>query len=136
MPPLQCIVVTPERTVCEELAAFVALSLYDGEIGIGPGHTPMIGRLGNGELRIMSGEKTHRFYIEGGFVEVLGDTVSILTNRAIAAENLDEAVAGEQLRTAQARKANTPELMAIRDRAVSQSRAQLRVARRADTSSQ
>ncbi|MEE8451936.1 MAG: ATP synthase F1 subunit epsilon [Thermoguttaceae bacterium] len=135
MPPLQCIVVTPARTVCEEPAEFVALSLYDGEIGIGPGHTPMIGRLGNGELRISAAEKTHRFYIEGGFVEVLGDTVSILTNRAIPAEDLDEAVANEQLVTAQARKANTPELMAVRDRAVSQSRAQLRVARRAAASS-
>jgi len=135
MPPLQCIVVTPERTVCEEMAVFVAASLYDGEIGIGPGHTPMIGRLGNGELRITSGETTHRFYIEGGFVEVLGDTVSILTNRAIPADEIDEAVANEQLLTAQARKADTPELMAIRDRAVSQSRAQLRVARRAGTSS-
>jgi len=135
MPPLQCIVVTPERTVCEELAAFVAVSLYDGEIGIGPGHTPMIGRLGNGELRIMSGEKTHRFYVEGGFVEVLDDVVSILTSRAIPAEDLDAAVAAEQLATAQARKANTPELMAIRDRAVDQSRAQLRVARRLASSS-
>lgn len=134
MPPLQCIVVTPAQTVCEEPATFVALSLYDGEIGIGPGHSPMIGRLGNGELRISSGEGTRRFYIEGGFVEVLGDTVSILTNRAIPAEDLDEAVANEQLRTAQAREANTPELMAVRDRAVSQSRAQLRVARRVSSS--
>jgi F-type H+-transporting ATPase subunit epsilon len=135
MPPLQCIVVTPERTVCEERAAFVALALYDGEIGIGLGHTPMIGRLGNGELRISSGEKTHRFYIEGGFVEVLGDTISILTNRAIRAEDLDEAVANEQLITAQSRKANTPELMALREIAVSQSRAQLRMARRASSAS-
>ncbi|KKL03942.1 hypothetical protein LCGC14_2621030 [marine sediment metagenome] len=130
MPPLQCIVVTPERTVCEELAAFVALSLYDGEIGIGPGRTPMIGRLGNGELRISAAGKTHRFYIEGGFVEVLDNVVSVLTSRAIPAEQLDEAVAKEQLAAARARPANTPELMTLRDRAVNQSRAQLRVARR------
>jgi len=130
MPPLQCIVVTPERTVCEELAGFVAITLYDGEIGIGPGHTPMIGRLGNGELRIIAAGKTLRFYIEGGFVEVLDNVVSVLTSRAIRAEELDEAVAREQLSAAQTRPANTPELMTIRDRAVSQSRAQLRVARR------
>ena len=133
MRPLQCIVVTPERTVCEEPAAFVAISLYDGEVGIGAGHTPMIGRLGNGELRITAADKMHRFYIEGGFVEVLDNVVSVLTNRAIPADQLDEAVAREQLATARARPANTPELMTIRDRAVNQTRAQLRVARRASS---
>ena len=49
---LQCIVVTPERTLCDRPADFVALTLLDGEIGIAPGHTPMIGRLGCGEMRI------------------------------------------------------------------------------------
>ena len=43
---MQCIVVTPERTLYDRPADFVALCLFDGEIGIAPGHTPMIGRLG------------------------------------------------------------------------------------------
>ncbi len=131
MAELQCIVVTPEATVRDEPADFVALTLFDGEIGISPGHTPMIGRMGNGEMRIQRDGKTARFYVEGGFVEVLGNTVSILTNRAMPADQLDAEVATEQLTTAQRRPANTPELMAIRDRAVDQSRAQLRVAKRA-----
>ncbi len=49
---LHCIVVTPEQTVLDEPADFVALPLFDGEIGIAPGHSPMIGRLGYGEMRI------------------------------------------------------------------------------------
>ena len=53
---LQCIVVTPERTVRDTSAEFVALPLYDGEIGIAPGHSPMIGRLGSGEMRIVGDE--------------------------------------------------------------------------------
>ncbi len=48
---LQCIVVTPERTVFDQPAEFVALTLFDGEIGIAPGHAPLIGRLGCGEMR-------------------------------------------------------------------------------------
>jgi F-type H+-transporting ATPase subunit epsilon len=128
---LQCIVVTPERTVCDEVAEFVALTLYDGEIGIAPRHTPMIGRLGSGELRIVQDGSPIRYYVEGGFVEVAGDVVSVLTGRAIPAEELDEVVAEEQLAAARTRPANTPALMAIRDRAVAQSRAQLRVAKRA-----
>jgi F-type H+-transporting ATPase subunit epsilon len=127
---LQCIVVTPETTVRDQSADFVALPLYDGEIGIAPGHSPMIGRLGYGELRIREGNTTTRYYVDGGFVEVAENVVSVLTNRAVAAEKLDPEVADELLATAQKRPANTPELLAIRDRHIAQARAQLRVARR------
>ena len=131
MAQLQCILVTPEKTLLDEQAEFVALPLYDGEIGVAPLHSPMIGRLGYGELRINQGGSSRRFYVEGGFVEVFNDVVSVLTGRAVPADQLDEAVALEQLNTAQSRLANTPELMAIRDRVVAQSRAQLHIARRA-----
>ena len=130
MADLRCIVVTPETTAYDERADFVALTLYDGEAGIAPGRTAMIGRLGYGEMRVKQGEKTVRYYVEGGFVEMLGDTLSVLTNRAIPAENLSTDIAKEQLESAMSRPANTPELMAIRDRAVAISRAQLWVARR------
>ena len=125
---MQCIVVTPERTVREGPADFVALPLYDGEIGIAARHSPMIGRLGYGEMRIKDGEQTSRYYVEGGFVEVLNNVVSVLTSRAVPAEELDAAAAAEQLQAAAARPASGPELMEIRDRAVAQARAQLHVA--------
>ena len=131
MAHVQCIVVTPERTVLDREADFVALPLYDGEIGIAPGHSPLIGRLGCGELRILHEEGLDQLYVEGGFVQVLGGVVSVLTGRAVAGGDLDEAVAQEQLDAARGRPANTPDLMAMRDRAVMQARAQLRVARRA-----
>jgi len=131
MSQLQCILVTPERTLLDAPAEFVALPLYDGEIGIAPLHTPMIGRLGAGQLRITREQGLTSFYVEGGFVEVAGDVVSVLTSRAVPAEELDEAAIEEQLRTARGRIAHTPELMAQRDRAVALARAQLRVARRA-----
>ena len=129
-PELQCIVVTPERTVCDQPAEFVALALFDGEIGIAPGHTPLIGRLGYGEMRITQAGQMMRYYVEGGFVEVAGGVVTVLTQRAVPAAELDRAVCREQLTSARAQAANTPELMAARDQAVTQSRAQLLVARR------
>jgi F-type H+-transporting ATPase subunit epsilon len=128
---LQCIVVTPERTVYDQPAEFVALTLFDGEIGIAPSHTPLIGRLGYGEMRIRSEGRTEHYYVEGGFVEVLGDVVSILTPRAVPAGEIDEAVVREQLSAAQSRRAAVPEAVAVRDRVVQQSRGQLRVARKA-----
>jgi F-type H+-transporting ATPase subunit epsilon len=128
MAQLQCIVVTPETTVRDQMADFVALPLYDGEIGIAPGHSPMIGRLGYGEMRIREGQHTSRYYVDGGFVEVSNNVVSVLTNRAVPADALDAEVAAEQLATARQRPANTPELMQIRDRLVKQARAQLHIA--------
>jgi F-type H+-transporting ATPase subunit epsilon len=128
---LRCILVTPERTVRDESADFVAMTLFDGEIGIACGHAPLIGRLGYGEMRIKRGDDTIHYYIEGGFVEVVDDVVSVLTGRAILPQDIDDAVVAEQLRSAQAKPATTPELMALRDRAVAQSRGQLLVARRA-----
>jgi F-type H+-transporting ATPase subunit epsilon len=130
MAELTCIVVTPEQTVRETPADFVAVTLFDGEIGIGPGHTPLIGRLGYGEMRIRHGKEVERFYVEGGFVEVVDNVVSLLTNRAIAADKIDEQAVQQQMETARNRAARTPELIAARQRAVAQGRAQLRVARR------
>ena len=131
--PLQCVVVTPEATVIDTPAEFVALPLFDGEVGIAPGRSPLIGRLGFGELRIRHGRAAEtRMYVDGGFVQVADNVVSVLTNRAIPANSLDTSVAQEQLRSALASHAAGDQEMAIRDRLISQARGQLRVARRAE----
>ena len=132
MAELKCIVVTPEQTVRDTAADFVVVTLFDGEIGIGPGHTPLIGRLGYGEMRIRHGNQVERFYVEGGFVEVVDNVVSLLTNRAIAADKIDDQAASKQMEAALSQAAHTPELMAARQQAEAQARAQLRVARRAE----
>jgi F-type H+-transporting ATPase subunit epsilon len=126
---LRCVVVTPEQTVVETTADFVALPLIDGEYGVAPGHSPVIGRLGYGELRIRTGGETARYYADGGFVQVDKNVVSVLTNRAVPAELIDPTTAAEQLRTAVARKAAGAEELAIRERLISQARGQLRVAK-------
>ena len=128
---LHCIVVTPEATALEQDAEFVALPLYDGEIGILPAHSPMIGRLGYGEMRIRSaGGATATYYLDGGFVQVADNVVSVLTSRAVPAARLNESAAQDQLETANQRRAGTPELAELRERAIAQARAQIRIARR------
>src|SRR5438067_11699704 len=98
---LQCVVVTPERAVVDEPADFVALPLYDGEIGILPGRAPLVGRLGYGELRIRRGGQTHRFFVDGGFVQVRANVVTVLTPRAQKAEEISLAAAEQALRQAE-----------------------------------
>ena len=98
---LQCIIVTPERTVLERQADSVSATLFDGEIGVWPRRAPFIGRLGYGEMRVALDDDTDRYYIEGGFIEVLEDVVTVLTGRAVLASELDEAVARGTTRRSQ-----------------------------------
>ena len=128
MSKLQCIVVTPERTLREGEADFVALTLFDGEIGIGAGHSPLLGRMGSGPMRITLGDKTERYYVEGGFVEVLDNTVTVLTPRALPADQVDVEAARNDLKAARQLPAHTPERMSHRDRLVNHARARIRVA--------
>ena len=132
MAGLNCVVVTPEATALEAKAEFIALPLFDGEIGISPGHSPMIGRLGYGELRLRTGGKVQRFYIDGGFVQVADNLVSVLTNRAVPVADLDADSAREQLDSAQKHTATTEEQFEKRDLQVAQARAMLRTAGRTD----
>ena len=130
MAEIKCVVVTPEETAIEETASFVVIPLFDGEVGIGADHSPMIGRLGYGELRLRQDGKVLRYYIDGGFVQVADNVVSVLTGRLVSADKLDTTKINEQLQEAQKKPANSEELLEIRDKAVAQARAQLRVAQR------
>jgi len=128
---MRVVVVTPETTLVDDTADFVALPLYDGELGVAPHHSPMIGRLGFGELRIVRAGVETRFYVDGGFVQVVDNVVSVLTNRAVEAKDINLAAAKEQLKTAVADRAPTDEEQAIRERQIAQARGQIRVAERA-----
>lgn len=125
---LQCVVVTPERTLFDELVDFVALPLYDGELGVLPGRTPLIGRLGFGELRTREAGATHRYFVDGGFVQVRDDVVTVLTNRATPAGNVDSTGATRELEQAQKLRAATDFEIEEKTKAIARARAQLRVA--------
>src|SRR5262245_31621428 len=98
---LRCIVVTPERSVLDETADFVAVPMVDGELGVLPGRAPLIGRLGPGELRITRSGHPHRYFVDGGFVQIRSNTVTVLTAKAVAAEEIDTQAAERDLQTAQ-----------------------------------
>lgn len=106
---LRLIVVTPERTLLDEPVAALRFPLFDGDIGILPGRLPLIGRLGTGELRITTNTGVTSYFIDGGFVQVLGPNVTLLTNRAIPVSELSAAEAQKQLELATARVAKTDE---------------------------
>src|SRR5437763_16782844 len=83
---LQCVVVTPERAVLDEPADFIALPMYDGELGVLPRRAPLIGRLGFGELRLVRAGHTTRFFIDGGFPQVRSDVATVPTAKGMRQE--------------------------------------------------
>ena len=83
-------VVTPEGRLFKGDATFVAAPGAEGELGILPGHAALIAHLGTGDLRVKTeGDKTERFAVRGGFLQVMDDTVTLLATEAVAPDALD-----------------------------------------------
>ncbi|MEM9644241.1 MAG: F0F1 ATP synthase subunit epsilon [Planctomycetota bacterium] len=127
--PIRCIVVTPERTELDREADFVALPMFDGELGVQNGRAPMIGRLGHGVLRLQTNAGPERYFVDGGFAQVESDTVNILTSRAISVDLLDGDDAAKTLSDALEMPSETPEETEIKDAAVRRARGMLRASR-------
>ena len=89
---LRLVLVTPEKTLLDEPVQALRFPLFDGQIGILPGRAPLVGRLGIGELRVTeAGGNERSYYIDGGFAQVKGPVVTLLTNRAVPSETLTRA---------------------------------------------
>lgn len=130
---VRCVIVTPECTVLDIRARFVTLPLSDGQRGVGHGHAPFIGRLGAGEVRIVgeqggSAAAVRRTFIDGGFVEVGQDSVTVITQRAIPGEKLSAAEAQSQLDKLRGTVATGDEAIAVKMKAVEIARALVRAA--------
>jgi F-type H+-transporting ATPase subunit epsilon len=66
-----------------------------GEVGIAPRHAPLITRLKAGEIRVQSGGQEQHFFVNGGILEVQPHAVTVLSDIAVRAKDLDEAAAIE-----------------------------------------
>lgn len=128
---LTCTIVTPERALLERKADFVALPLYDGEIGFLPGRSPIVGRLGSGELRIRENNEIVRYFVDEGFVQVRDNVVTVLTSRAQLATDINVAETQEKLEDATKQKPQTEEGLEEREKDIARARAKIRVAERA-----
>ena len=90
--PVQVDIVSAEKEIFSGEAEMVFAPALFGEVGIAPGHTPMLTQLGPGEVRLqLDGADDQAFYISGGMLEVQPTVVTILSDTALRAEDLDEA---------------------------------------------
>lgn len=79
---LKVAIISPESTVYEGEADMVVAPAWDGEIGVLRGHAPMLVLLGAGEMRVKNGAGEQRFHVEGGFMQVADDVVTVLSEAA------------------------------------------------------
>ena len=90
--PFTLEIVTPERLAWKGEASALVLPTIDGEVGILPGHAAMLTPLRPGEVRVqMVGGEQQAFYVSGGMLEVQPKVVTVLSDTAIRAHDLDEA---------------------------------------------
>ena len=125
-------IVTPETTVYSEEVDMVTLPGVEGEMGILPQHVRLMTQLVPGEIIVRKEGRDHFLAVGEGLVEITGDRVSIVTNMAIAAEDIDEAKAEEARERAAARlreKISSEEVASV-NASLARSLAQLRVKRR------
>jgi len=75
-------VVSPEQALFEGDATAVVAPAFDGEVGILPRHAPFLTLLGAGDLVIRGRDGSRRFRVEGGFLQVIGDRVRVVAEKA------------------------------------------------------
>lgn len=109
---IQCNIVSAEREIFSGVATMVIVSGEVGELGIAPSHAPLITRIKPGQVRVLNGDAPEQhFYVSGGILEVQPDLITVLSDTALRASDIDEAQALEA-------KAEAERLLAGRDAAI------------------
>jgi F-type H+-transporting ATPase subunit epsilon len=125
-------IVTPQATVYSEDVDMVTLPGVEGQMGILPQHVRLMTQLVPGEMIVRKNGQDRFLAVGEGLIEVTGDRVAIVTDMAVAAENIDEAKAEEARQRAAARlreKLSSEEVASV-NASLARSLAQLHVKRR------
>ncbi len=93
-------VATPERQLVRQQVSEAEIPLANGYIGVLPGHAPLLGEVGTGDLSYVAEGRRRHMAADGGWVEIQGDHVRVLVDRAERADEIDVARAEEARRRA------------------------------------
>jgi F-type H+-transporting ATPase subunit epsilon len=100
--PLALEIVTPDARVYSDTIDSVVIPTVEGEVGILPGHIPLLTQVQHGELRVTKGTETVLLAVSGGFAEIEDDRVHILAEHAITEEKIDEKAVEAAMKRAEA----------------------------------
>lgn len=126
---LRLVLVTPEKTLLDQPISAARFPMYDGLLGVLPGRAPLVGRLGSGELRFDSDSGSNSYYVDGGFVQIKGSVVTLLTSRAMPVSEIRRDSAEAQLTQARARVAHNDQEIAAKARDIERARNLLALAK-------
>jgi F-type H+-transporting ATPase subunit epsilon len=94
-------IVTPEARVYSDTIDTVVIPTVDGEIGVLPGHIPLLTQVDSGELKVTKGATTLLLAVSGGFAQIVSDKVSVLAESAIEEVKIDEHAAETAMKRAE-----------------------------------
>jgi F-type H+-transporting ATPase subunit epsilon len=107
--PLILEIVTPEDRVYNDTVDTVVIPTVEGEIGILPGHIPLLTQVADGELRVSKGLETKNLVVSGGFAQIEGDRVKVLADFAINEAQIDENAVEKAIQRAEDALKSKPE---------------------------
>jgi F-type H+-transporting ATPase subunit epsilon len=123
------VVVTPEQQVVDESATQVILPAHDGLVGVLTGRAPLLVKLGQGPLRVdVAGGAQRNFYVEGGVAQVKDNRLTVLTNEATPAGEIDAEAARAEYAEAVARRITDAQSFEDRERQMTRARAKQQLA--------
>jgi len=126
----RCTLVTPEEQVLDEQVTYVTFPAWDGQVGIAPGRSPLLARVGIGSMRLdFVGGASRWYLLEGGFAQMLGDQLTILSDKSTAAERLIASDAAKELEEALAMSAGDEASLKARSAALQAAREKQRMAK-------
>ena len=124
-----CDVITPERAVLDCDARFVAFTAHDGEMGVLVHRAPLVCKLGIGFLRVETPTEKHVMFLDGGFAQVVDNRLTILTQQAKKAGEIQRAAAEKALLDARAMKVTDDATRVARENAMRRAEIQLKLLR-------
>ena len=127
--PFRCVIVTPEQQVLDESLNQAILPAHDGLIGVLTDRAPLLVKLGQGPLRVdLANAQTQNFYVEGGIAQMKDNRLTVLTNEATPAGEIDAEAARAEYAEAVARRVTDPHGAEDRERQLARARAKQRLA--------
>lgn len=109
----RCRLVTPTASLVDEQVVYASIPAWDGLMGVLPGRAPILARLGLGELKIDFADSakgaggSRSFVVDGGFLRMAGDSLTLLAERAFSAEAITAGEVEAELKQIESRQLPT-----------------------------
>ena len=126
----RCVIVTPEQQVLDESLTQAILPAHDGLIGVLTDRAPLLAKLGQGPLRAdLAAGGTRNYYVEGGVAQMKDNVLTVLTNEATPADEIDAEAARAEYAEAVARRITDAHSHEDRQRQMTRAKAKEHLAR-------